>query len=54
MSDQRIKVTGYYTPDDESDIDPEHSSGLTAEGFDRVSEMFMGLEDLDTSLEGDD
>lgn len=50
---RRIKIVGYYTPDDESMIDPDHSSGLTSEGFDALAEEFMSLEDLTTSLEED-
>ncbi|HLV43703.1 MAG TPA: hypothetical protein VKY39_02000 [Aggregatilineales bacterium] len=50
-NDRRIKVTGYYTPDDDSAFDPDHETGVSAEMFDRLSEEFMSLEDLEAEAE---
>ena len=51
MGERRIKVVGYYTPDDDSAFDPTHETGVSAEGFDLLSEEFMGLEDLELTAE---
>ncbi len=51
MASGRVKITGYYTPDDPDDLDPGHSSGLSPEGYDRMTEQFMGLEELDSEPE---
>ncbi|MDF2990248.1 MAG: hypothetical protein K0S37_762 [Microbacterium sp.] len=42
----RIKVIGYYTPDDPNHFDPDHPSGLTAEGQDEAHERLMSLEEI--------
>lgn len=41
----RIKVTGYLDIDDESLIDAEHKTGLSAEGFEMMSSE-LELDDL--------
>ena len=53
MGDRRIKVVGYYTPDDDSAFDSTHETGVSAEGFELISEEFLGLEDLEVTAEGD-
>lgn len=51
MGDRRIKVTGYYTPDDDEMFDPDHETGVSVEGWDRLTEEFMGLEDIELEVE---
>lgn len=53
MNDRRIKVVGYYTPDDESAFDPDHETGVSAEATDQIFEQFMNLEDIELSAEED-
>ncbi|MDF2506286.1 MAG: hypothetical protein K0Q52_145 [Microbacterium sp.] len=47
----RIKVTGYYTPDNDDHLDPDHPSGLTAEGQDEAHEQLMSLEEIEFEAE---
>ena len=51
MTDRRIKVVGFYTPDDDSAFDPTHETGVSPEGFDLIHEKFMGLEDIEITAE---
>jgi hypothetical protein len=47
----RIKVTGFIDPDDYG-ADPEHPTGLTAEGYDRLHEDFLyKMEEVDVTKE---
>ena len=51
---KRIKVTGYYTPDAikfPKLFDGRRSSGLSETGEAFVQETFLGLEDLEYTME---
>lgn len=57
MSDGRIQITGYYTPDDD-ERDENSPTGLTAEAFDRIIYSSDGtgtpisdLEDVEVEVE---
>jgi hypothetical protein len=47
----RIKVTGYYTPDIDDHFDPDHESGLTAEGQDEALEYLTALDEVEFTAE---
>lgn len=49
--DRRIKVTGYYTPDDDTAFDATHESGITEETYLNLAEQFIGLEDIEFQAE---
>jgi hypothetical protein len=46
MNMPRIKVTGFLEIED-SESDPHDPTGLTADAFERYSQMLMMMEDVD-------
>lgn len=49
--DRRIKVTGYYTPDDDSAFDARHHTGVSGKGYDEITEQLLELEDIELEAE---
>lgn len=47
----RIKVTGYYTPDNDDHLDPDHESGLTSDGQDEALEFLTALDEVEFERE---
>lgn len=47
----RIKVTGYYTPDNDDHLDPDHASGLTSDGQDEALEFLAALDEVEFERE---
>lgn len=46
----RIKITGYVEADD-SELDPDHTSGITEEKYLELAEEFLGLDDFEAVAE---
>lgn len=49
---KRVKVWGHLDIDDEL-VDPNHPSGLTQAGFERVQKVLAGFDDIDSEVVDD-